>query len=315
MKVFFQLYKRYADLAIAEALEVSKAKKISVFGNEILVANAKASDFSRLGLSHAAFELFFVCKMRDLGKTIKKFAWQKHYSKNFKVTCHHVDSCIERAVAQQVAEKLKNPKAEMKKPVSWFNFFFIGGKVIAGKLLWQNTEDFESRKVHHWPSPHPTGTHPQIARAMVNLTGISKGELVDPFCGAGGVLIEAGLMGFTPIGYDIQPELIAKAVKNLQGYKIRNFLLAKKDALTINKAKYLVADLPYGRNTPPKGLEILYAAFLARLKQILKCKAVLGFPSNINYKPLIKESKLKIRGEYDYYINERLSKKIVVITA
>lgn len=314
MKVFFQLYKRHADIAAAEALEVSKAKKISVFGNEILVANAKSAGFSRLGLSHAAFELFFVCNKNQLGKKIAGFSWQKHYKKNFKVTCHHADSCIERSIAQQVGEKIKNSKAEMKKPVSWFNFFFVGDKVIAGKLLWQNNEDFESRKVHHWPAPHPTGTHPQIARAMVNLTGISRGELVDPFCGAGGTLIEAGLMGFTPIGYDIQPELIAKAVKNLQGYGIRNFLLAKKDALTLKNAKYLVADLPYGRNTPPKGLEILYAKFLARLKQVLKGKAVLGFPSNINYKQLIKKSRLKIIGEYDYYINERLTKRIVVIS-
>jgi tRNA (guanine10-N2)-dimethyltransferase len=315
MKVFFQLYRSYPELAAAEALEVSKGKKIELIGNEILVADAKFKDFHRLGLSHSAFELFFVCSRKQLGSKIAKFNWQKHYRKNFKVTCHHVDSCIERAIAQQVGEKIKNSKAEMKKPVSWFNFFFIDGKVVAGKLLWQNTEDFESRKVHKWPAPHPTGTHPQIARAMVNLTGITKGELVDPFCGAGGTLIEAGLMGFTPVGYDIQPELIAKAVKNLQGYGIRNFLLAKKDALTLNKAKYLVADLPYGRNTPPKGLEQLYAKFLARLKQVLKGKAVLGFPSNINYKPLIKKSKLKIIGEYDSYINERLTKKIVVVTS
>jgi tRNA (guanine10-N2)-dimethyltransferase len=314
MKVFFQLYKRYSDIAAAEALEVCKGREIGQFGNEILVADAKTSEFQRLSLSHAAFELLFVCGRKQLGSKIAKFSWQKHYRKNFKVTCHHVDACIERAIAQEIGEKIKNSKAEMKKPISWFNFFFIDGKVIAGKLLWQNNEDFEARKVHKWPAPHPTGTHPQIARAMVNLTGIQKGELVDPFCGAGGVLIEAGLMGFIPIGFDIEPELLAKAVKNLQGYKISNFLLAKKDALTLNNAKYLVADLPYGRNTPPKGLEKLYAGFLSRLKQILKGKAVLGFPSNINYKQLIKKSKLKIRGEYDYYINERLTKKIVVIS-
>ncbi len=150
---------------------------------------------------------------------------------------------------------------------------------------------------------------------MVNLTGIQKGELVDPFCGAGGILIEAGLMGFAPVGYDIQPELLAKAVKNLQGYGIKNFLLAKKDALTLKTAKCLVADLPYGRNTPPKGLEILYARFLAKLKQILKGKAVLGFPSNINYKPLIRKARLKILNEFSWEINRNLKKKIVVVSA
>jgi tRNA (guanine10-N2)-dimethyltransferase len=315
MKVFFQLYKRYADIASAEALEVAKGRKIGLYGNEILVADAKANDFQRLGLSHAAFELLFVCSRKQVGNKIAKFNWQKHYRKNFKVTCHHVDSCIERAIAQQVAEKIKNSKAEMKKPVSWFNFFFIDGKVIAGKLLWQNTEDFESRKVHRWPAPHPTGTHPQLAKAMVNLTGITKGELIDPFCGAGGTLIEAGLMGFTPVGYDIAPELLEKAAKNLIGYGVKRFRLAKKNALTLNSAKYLVADLPYGRNTPPKGLELLYAKFLARLKQVLTGKAVLGFPDTTNYKPLIRKSKLKILNEFSWEINRNLNKKIVVVSA
>jgi tRNA (guanine10-N2)-dimethyltransferase len=315
MKVFFQLYKRYADIASAEALEVAKGRKIGLYGNEILVADAKSADFHRLGLSHSAYEFLFACNRSQLGRKISGFNWQKHYRKNFKVTCHHVDSCIERAIAKQVAEKIKNSKAEMKKPVSWFNFFFIDGKVIAGKLLWQNTEDFESRKVHRWPAPHPTGTHPQLARAMVNLTGITKGELVDPFCGAGGTLIEAGLMGLTPVGYDIEPELLSKAVKNLEGYGIKRYKLQKKNALTISKAKYLVADLPYGRNTPRKGLEQLYAKFLAKLKQVLKGKAVLGFPNNINYKPLIRKAKLKILNEFSWEINRNLNKKIVIIRA
>ncbi len=315
MKVFFQLYKRYPDLALAEALEACTGKKIALYGNEILVANAKIAAFQRLGLSHTAFELLFICQKEQLGKKIAEFNWQRHYKKNFKVTAHHADSCIERAIAQQVAEKLKKPKAEMKNPKSWFHFFFIGDKVIAGKLLWQNTEDFGSRKVHNWPAPHPTGTHPQIARAMVNLTGIQKGRLVDPFCGAGGTLIEAGLMGFIPVGYDIEQKLLEKAAKNLLGYGIRHFKLSKKDALTISKAKYVVADLPYGRNTPPKGLKQLYAKFLARLKQVLTGRAVLGFPSTIAHRPLIKKATLKILGEYDYYINERLTKKIAVITA
>ncbi len=85
------------------------------FGNEILVADVRAAAFQRLGLSHSAFELFFVCPKKQLGKKIAEFSWQRRYKKNFKVTCHHIDSCIERSIAQQVAEKLKNPIAEMEK--------------------------------------------------------------------------------------------------------------------------------------------------------------------------------------------------------
>ncbi|MEM2916479.1 MAG: DNA methyltransferase [Candidatus Woesearchaeota archaeon] len=314
MKVFFQLYKRYPEIATAEALEVIKGKKIALVGNEILVAEAKSLCFSRLGFSRAVFEFLFACDKKQLGGKIATFNWQEHYKKSFKVTCHHVDACIQLAIARQVGEKIRNSKAEMKKPRTWFHFFFVNNKVIAGKLLWQNNEDFESRKVHMWPAPHPTGTHPQLARAMINLTGIRRGVIVDPFCGAGGILIEAGLMGLMPVGYDINQELLEKAAKNLVGYGIRRFKLQRKNALALGRVKYVVADLPYGRNTPPKGLEGLYAGFLARLKQVLKCKAVLGFPSTVNHKLLIRKAGLKVLNEFSWEINRRLKKNIVVVT-
>ncbi len=42
---------------------------------------------------------------------------------------------------------------------------------------------------------------PKLARCMVNLTGVKENDLVlDPFCGTGGILIEAGIMGARVIG-------------------------------------------------------------------------------------------------------------------
>jgi tRNA (guanine10-N2)-dimethyltransferase len=316
MKVFFHLYKRYSDIAAAEALALTHGTKKHLLGGEILVANAKKTAFARLGLAHAAYEHLFTCTRSELPARIKRTNFQQHYKTSFKVTAHHTTPAAERGIAQQVAARIRNGKANMHKPATWFHFFFINGNVIAGKLLWQNTEDFESRKVHRWPAPHPTGTHPQLARAMINLTGIQNGELLDPFCGAGGTLIEAGLMGLKPVGYDIEPELLVKAMKNLHGYGIRNYKIATKDACELDgKAAYVVADLPYGRNTNPHGLDQLYRVFLHRLKTTLTKRAVLGFPSDIAYLPLLKEAKLNIIAEYDWEINRNLTKKIVVVSA
>lgn len=315
MNVFFHLYKRASDIAAAEALTLTHGTKKHLLGNEILIANVSKPAFARLGLSHAAYEHLFTCARKDLAACITRTNFQKHYKTSFKVTAHHATPAIERDIAQHVAACIKNAKANMQKPMTWFHFFFVNDKIIAGKLLWQNTNDFESRKVHRWPAPHPTGTHPQLARAMINLTGIQSGELLDPFCGAGGTLIEAGLMGLKPVGYDIEPELLVKAMKNLKGYGIRNYKIATKDACELDgKAAYVVADLPYGRNTNPHGLEQLYRVFLHRLKTTLTKRAVLGFPSDINHKPLLKEAKLKILAEYDWEINRHLTKKIVVVS-
>jgi tRNA (guanine10-N2)-dimethyltransferase len=315
MKVFFQLYSRYARIAAAEALAVTHGKNSKVIGNKLLIADIPHAQFSRLALSRAAYELLFVTTAMQLFATIKRTDFQKHYRTSFKVTAHHTSQALQRRIADLIASKLKNPKADMKNPKSWFQFFFLDGKVIAGKLLWTNTEDFESRKVHRWPAPHPTGTHPQLARAMINLTGIERGDLIDPFCGAGGTLIEAGLMGFRPVGSDIDQHVLAKASKNLIGYGIKNAALSVKDARKLDRTiNHLVADLPYGRNTPKIGLEELYAEFLQNLKKVLKGKAVLGFPSTINHKPLIRKAKLNLINEFDWYINKKLSKRIVVVT-
>jgi len=314
MKVFFQLYKRHAKLAAAEALAVTNGKKIALLDDEIFIADIPHAAFSRLGLSHAAYEFLFSCTRSQVASAIKRYNFQKQYRVSFKVTAHHTSTEQERVLAQHVADRLLNPRASMKHPRSWFHFFFVKNQVIAGKLLWQNTEDFEARKVHRWPAPHPTGTYPQLARAMINLTGVQHGTIVDPFCGAGGMLIEAGLVGLKPVGYDIEPALLDKARKNLKGFGIKNYTLALKDATTLaGKILYLVADLPYGRNTPRKGLEELYAAFLSRLKNVLTKRAVLGFPSTINYKPLLKKSRLKVIDEFGWEINRRLTKKIVVV--
>ena len=63
----------------------------------------------------------------------------------------------------------------------------------------------------------PTSLHPQLARCCVNLTGIKKDEtLLDPFCGTGGILIEAGLMGLNCIGGDISDWVLKKCRENIK---------------------------------------------------------------------------------------------------
>jgi len=42
---------------------------------------------------------------------------------------------------------------------------------------------------------------------MVNLSGARR-EVLDPFCGTGGVLIEAGLIGLEVYGFDIQQSMV-----------------------------------------------------------------------------------------------------------
>ena len=66
-------------------------------------------------------------------------------------------------------------------------------------------KNFETRKVQNRPFFSPISLHPKVARALVNLSEVEKNEtLLDPFCGTGGILLEAGLIGANVIGNDIQ---------------------------------------------------------------------------------------------------------------
>jgi tRNA (guanine10-N2)-dimethyltransferase len=178
-------------------------------------------------------------------------------------------------------------------------------------------KEFLARRSHLLPAGHPTSLHPKLARALVNLTGAKKGEVIlDPFCGAGGLLIEAGLIGMKVVGFDIDRIMLKRAKINLDYLRIKNYRLELKDATTISKHYgYIVTDLPYGKNSKlsEKDLEKLYFYFFKVLKKIKPKKSIIGLPDFIDYKKIIKKSGLKIKKEFDWYLHKSLTKKIILL--
>lgn len=57
---------------------------------------------------------------------------------------------------------------------------------------------------------------PKLARMMVNLARVRDGGVVlDPFCGSGTVLMEAGLLGYRVLGSDVSVDAVGRTRKNL----------------------------------------------------------------------------------------------------
>ena len=86
--------------------------------------------------------------------------------------------------------------------------------------------------------------------------------LLDPFCGAGTILAEAGLPGFAVLGGDTQSNALRAARENL-GHAGVNARVRQWDAAQLplpdNSVDQVVANLPWGRQvTADSGLEDLY---------------------------------------------------------
>ncbi|MBN1159772.1 MAG: hypothetical protein JXA43_00850, partial [Candidatus Diapherotrites archaeon] len=84
-------------------------------------------------------------------------------------------------------------------------------------------ESVQKRMVKNRPFMDPTSMNPKEAKLIINLSGAKEGEtLLDPFCGAGGILIEAGLMGIKTYGIELKEEVFEGCKRNLEFYKVKN---------------------------------------------------------------------------------------------
>jgi tRNA (guanine10-N2)-dimethyltransferase len=151
-----------------------------------------------------------------------------------------------------------------------------------------NTSHFQQRRGHLRPFLSPVTMHPKIARALVNLSAVKKNEvLLDPFCGTGGILIEAGLLGIRVIGSDVEKKMIDGCRRNLEFYHLNNYELRCVDIGDI--AQYtpcvdaVVTDFPYAKATTTKGEkpQKLYDRAFETIAGILgnKKRAVIGLSS------------------------------------
>ena len=92
---------------------------------------------------------------------------------------------------------------------------------------------------------------------MVNLAQPKAGDLIlDPFCGTGGMLIEAGSNGLSQVvGFDAKPHMLRGGVKNMKhfGVEAEGFAIADARFPPITKVDCIATDPPYGRSASTLG--------------------------------------------------------------
>ncbi|MEM4268474.1 MAG: methyltransferase domain-containing protein [Candidatus Woesearchaeota archaeon] len=307
MKHLLELSKGNLDIAEFEAVETLKPKTWYRECNLLIMDGVEKHIFERLAYTKSAFDLLFCCDIYELEENIAKTDWNEEVKGPFMIRTVYLGRKMfdERYIANKVWGDIKNPIVNLRTPETVLVFFFVN-KVYCCRKIWENKEDFRNRRAHLRPGKHPVSLHPQLARAAVNMSGLSQGTICDPFCGTGGILIEAALMGYKIVGYDINQKMIDKAEANLVYFGINDYTLAIADAISL-KGFYdaIVTDLPYCRNTTMKGT---YASFL---KNAYKCteRLVVMVPEGTT----LVIDRWKKLAEFSYYIHKSLTKKIVVL--
>ena len=158
---------------------------------------------------------------------------------------------------------------------------------------------FEKRKVAERPFFSPISLHPKFARASVNLTCVKKGGIVlDPFCGTGGIILEAASMGMRVIASDLDERMVSGCAENMEHYGMK---LYDSDVLDIggipsrfSDVDAVVTDPPYGRSTRTAGENVndIYKRAMQPINETLKQggRATVVLPCELGTDAMIREN-------------------------
>ena len=152
---------------------------------------------------------------------------------------------------------------------------FAGDTCALGWLHVEADRGFGDRTPTDRPFFQPGSMDPMEARAVANLAGARPGRTVlDPMCGTGGLLIEAGLLGADVVGIDAQAKMIQGTRENLAAYLDAGVGLARGDAARLplpdGAVEAVVIDVPYGRQSKVAGrdLQSLVGSTLAEARRL-----------------------------------------------
>lgn len=173
---------------------------------------------------------------------------------------------------------LSNPDHELRA-------LFSDDSCFLGWLEVESRRDFGSRMPTDKPFFQPGSMDPLLARALANIAGAGPGAtLLDPMCGTGGLLVEAGLVGATVLGFDAQWKMTRGAATNLAHYLPEDaaFGVVRGDAthlpLPDDSVDAVVFDAPYGRQSKIANFDLddLVAGALAEARRVADRAVVVG---------------------------------------
>ena len=231
---------------------------------------------------------------------------------------------LEREIGRIIFEAVKGTKVNLKRPKKTFLGILSDGNFIFGlKTAEIKAGEFAKRGPPRTVFSHSAAMPPKIARCMVNLARSKAGDLLlDPFCGTGSFLVEAGLIGCRVIGADIKRRMVEGSAQNLSACGVEPEGLLVADArvppLPSESVECIVTDPPYGTSTTTLGMRIgeVFESFLSAARDFLKKGGFicLAAPKTVEVSRIAEELGFKHQESHFIYIHRRLTREIAVFT-
>lgn len=212
---------------------------------------------------------------------------------------------------EEVGEKLstESNEVDLERPDEQLRLYLLEEEYVLARLVQDIDRGlFEKRKNQERPFSSPVSLDPVLARVLVNLSGAKPREhVLDPFCGTGGILIEAGLCGVGVHGLDAQEKMVEGTEENLEKYgiishDIREGEVREAPAIFEREFDAVVTDLPYGEASKVEGEPV--EDFLAVAEKLTDGKIV--FMSD-------QENIRDLEPEHEIYVHKNLTRYVYLI--
>jgi tRNA (guanine10-N2)-dimethyltransferase len=258
----------------SKAVELLRDGRIVVFESE----NLPSEFFRRLALVRESFEYLFSVEVDALESAFRDVDVSRGVCEGICVRVKKIKRQTD-VKSTELERKLggilwrRGLKINLSSPDLTFRVY-VGEKCHVGILLHvTETKQFLERRPDRRPFFKPGALLPRLARSLVNISGIRDGVLVDPMCGTGTILIEAGLMGLEFVGVEAYKWVAEGCLKNLRHYDLPLNLIrgdVKRIPMSDESITAIVTDYPYLRSSKSLGdLKSLYERSLEEFHRVL----------------------------------------------
>jgi tRNA (guanine10-N2)-dimethyltransferase len=321
MKLLFELSGENPTLPFAELECIGK-----VLDRRLQVAVVEAPDpeeAHRLAMTQVVLEYLGECDpdLSAFQKLLKELAIKTGQSfagrvKKIHGACNKRNPCSQREFERLIGTMIEGP-VSLDRPEREYRAILSEDRCYFGRVLFGiNRGAYDVRNPGKRDFFHPGVMMPRMARTLVNLTCSHSGEVVlDPFCGTGGILIEAEMLGMHAVGSDFDPMMVDGSRQNITQ---PDLMLADATHLPLGNHTIdaVVTDFPYGQSVCIKKTDTmanLYAEALDEINRVLKVghRAVVVTHKDISD---IVEGHMTILQRHEQRVHKSLTRRVLVLT-